>query len=182
MGARTRRDTTRTFDTMSWQQQILMGEFNERGLRRSEEEASGEQGSSSRRVRRAAGTSNSWATGAPDTLTAGGAGSNEGKYLQSKDWTEVSSEAADWGTGANKYWAEAGKSRGGASVGGVGWSVMRGNMGRAVEVDGNVRENGKIGEVACNGVVRQSEERQRRRRNGNEQTDNNGISVLATWC
>ena len=89
----------------------------------------------------------------------------------------MSSEAADWGTGANKYWAEAGKSRGG-----VGWSVMRGNMGRAVEVDGNVRENSKMGEVACNGVVRQSEERQRRRRNGNEQTDNNGIPVLATWC
>ena len=119
MGARTRRDTTRTFDTMSWQQQILMGEFNERGLRRSEEEASGEQGSCSRRVRRAAGTSNSWATGAPDALTASGTGSSEGKYLQSKDWAEVRSEAADWGTGAKKYWAEAGKSRGGASVGGL---------------------------------------------------------------
>ena len=48
MGARTRRDTTRTFDTVSWQEQILMGEFNERGLRRSEKEVSGGQGSSSR--------------------------------------------------------------------------------------------------------------------------------------
>ena len=102
MGARRRRrdTTTTTFDTMSWQQWSLMGEFKEGGWSQIEGQVSGGQegGSnssrrSSRRVRRAAGTSNSWATEDPHTkavLNGIQAGSNEGN--QGKD---VSPEAVD---------------------------------------------------------------------------------------
>ena len=186
MGARTRRDTRRTLDPMSWQQQILMEEFNESGFRQGFEEqvSGGHQRAGGRRVRRAAGTINSWTNEAPHTFSGIGAGrSDEGKYLQSKNWAD-----ADWSMGVYKHWSETGKNEDGASVGGVGWAVeeqgqvMRGNMGWLVE--GEVMESSNMDEVARNandgnGVMRQ---RRRGKRNATEQTENIVIPNLATGC
>ena len=183
MGARRRRrdtTTTTTFDTMSWQQWSLMGEFKEGGWSQIEGQVSGGQeggsNSSSRssRVRRAAGTSNSWTTEDPHTkavLTGIQAGSNEGN--QGKD---VSPEAVDWGRGQYKH-SGAGKVKGDWRVGGAGWPCE--------EQKHIMRDANKLEQVTHNagsaGVVRWPEEGWgQRRRGANEQNDTNAFPTLAT--
>ena len=175
-----------------------MGEFNEIGLRQSEEQVVGGGGQQEgrRRVRRAAGTS--WTTEPPPdikfALTGIAAGSNEGNYCLEKGcWPVVCPEAGDWGRGENNHSArEAGKGKGDSKVGGMGWPVkeqgqMRDNMGWSMEGQGQMRENGKTNQVAYNaGIVIQPEEkgwRHRMKRKADEQkTDNKVLPTLATWC
>ena len=131
-------------------------------------------------MRRAAGTSNSWATEAPHTkavLTGIQACSNEGNH--GMDGSPP--EAADWGRGQYKH-SEAGKGKGDWRVGGAGWPY---------EEQGHImRDTRKLEQVTNNsgsaGVVRWPEEgwgqRRRRGRVANEQTDINAFPTLATWC